>query len=119
MASDTNDKKRMASNAGGVAPAQPAERGGIRELENLFAACSWPDARALPRARKRARERAQEMLESHAAGADANRAALQVAAAELFRGLIAERALSASDAAGLAWRIEELTGLSAVVLARE
>src|SRR5437660_444761 len=55
----------------------------LRQLERLFADCRWPERPVFARACKHARERAVSVLEDSAAGADASRTALLLAAAEL------------------------------------
>jgi signal transduction histidine kinase len=90
----------------------------LRRLEGLFENLDWPDRRAYVRARKGVRERVLEFLDAGPPDEDTH-AVLRVAAAELFRALTAARAADAHDAAELARRIEDLTGLSRMMLARE
>lgn len=91
----------------------------LHRLERLFADCTWPERRVFVRARKRAREHALGVLEGAGSSPDARQAALLVAAADLFRALLLERACPEQDAALLAHHLQELTGLSGIALARE
>jgi signal transduction histidine kinase len=100
----------------GARAAVPAE---LRQLERLFADCTWPERRAFVRARKRARERAVDVLEGSGSGSDASRTALLVAATELFVALKMEPSASLEEAARLAQQLEEINGIPRIALARE
>jgi signal transduction histidine kinase len=91
----------------------------LRTLERLFAQSEWPEQRLFMRARKLARRRSLEMLQSDASQADATRAALLLAAVELFRSRASARGLPAREAVELARRTEQITGVSSLALARE
>jgi signal transduction histidine kinase len=91
----------------------------LRRLERLFADCTWPGRRVFVQARKRAREHALRVLEGAGQSAGARQTALLVAAADLFGALLLERACPEQDAAVVAHHLQELTGLSAIALARE
>ena len=79
----------------------------------------WPDRRVFLKARRGARKRALETLRGARSGPDAVATALLVAAAELFVRMRTELMASPEDAACLAGRIEDVTGLSRLTLARE
>jgi signal transduction histidine kinase len=71
------------------------------------------------RARKHARARAVEVLEHGGSGPDGSRAALLIAASELFGAMRAELATSPQDALRLADELEAVIGLPRIALARE
>jgi signal transduction histidine kinase len=91
----------------------------LRRLEQVFADDDWPDSPALMRARRHARACALEMFERGGSGPDASRAAILVAASELFGAMRTELAACPHDAARLADKIEEVIGLPRTALARE
>jgi signal transduction histidine kinase len=91
----------------------------LRRLEGLFADVEWPERRAFMRARKLARERALEVLDRSGSGADGSRAALLIAASELFGAMRTELAASPQDALRLAEGLEDVIGLPRIALARE
>src|SRR2546426_272557 len=115
MASEPNPKRAASTATRGAPQARVPARVQLRELESLFESYGWSERRGFARARKRARERALEMLESHAPEADASRAALLVASAELFRALIAEHAVAPHEAPGLASEVADVSGLPAIL----
>jgi signal transduction histidine kinase len=118
MASQPNVPKDASPKASSAWRAHAAAAGELRRLERVFAACEWPE-RGFTRARRRARERALEILEGDRSEGDATRDALLVGAAELFRALTTGRAIAPPDASRLASQIEDVTGLSPIMLARE
>lgn len=91
----------------------------LRRLERAFADFEWSERRAFARARKRARARALEVLERGGSGVDNARAALLIAAAELFGAMKVELAASPQDAALLVQGLERVTRLSRFALARD
>jgi signal transduction histidine kinase len=91
----------------------------LRRLERLFAEVDWTDTRAFMRARKHARARAVEVLERGGSGHDGSRAALLIAASELFGAMRAELATSPQNALRLADELEVVIGLPRIALARE
>jgi signal transduction histidine kinase len=91
----------------------------LRRLERAFADFAWSERRAFARARKRARARALEALERGGFGVDNARAALLIAAAELFGAMKVELAASPQDAALLVQGLERVTRLSRFALARD
>jgi signal transduction histidine kinase len=119
MPNNPNAPRGVAAKAPVDAASQSATLGDLRRLERVFADCEWPERRVFVRARKRARARALEVLEHGGQGAEGNRAALLIAAAELFGAMRAELAASPQDAARLATAFEEVTGLPRLALARE
>jgi signal transduction histidine kinase len=118
MASGRKGNGTVSAKAPDQASTRPAALAELRRLERLFEDCEWPERRAFLRARKRARERARQAFDA-ASGADATRTALLLAAGEMFGALRVELAASPQDAARLAERIEDVTGLSRIALARE
>jgi signal transduction histidine kinase len=91
----------------------------LRRLERLFADNDWTDMRAFMRARKHAKARALEVLERGGPGPDGSRAALLIAASELFGAMRPELATSPEDAVRLAEELEVVIGLPRIALARE
>jgi signal transduction histidine kinase len=91
----------------------------LRRLERAFADFEWSERRAFARARKHARARALEVLERGGSGVDNARAALLIAAAELFGAMKVELAASPQDAALLVQGLERVTRLSRFALARD
>jgi signal transduction histidine kinase len=91
----------------------------LGRLERVFADCEQRDERAFKRGRRRARARAVEVLERGGTDSATGRAALLVATAELFDAMKAELVVSPRDAIRLAARLEEVTGLPRIVLARD
>ena len=117
MASPPVAKTATSDPRGGMQTrALPAD---LRQLERLFDEVDWPDRRAFLKARRAARKRAVRTLNGARSGPDALGMGLLVAAAELFTGMRAELMASPEDAARLAGRIEDETGLSRLTLARE
>jgi signal transduction histidine kinase len=90
----------------------------LHEFERLFAAHEWPERGAFLRAQRSARARALELL-AGCSDAEETHTALLVAATELFGALRVELAASPQDAAHLVARLEEVTGLSRIAVARE
>jgi signal transduction histidine kinase len=91
----------------------------LRRLERAFADFEWSERRAFAHARKRARAHALAVLERGGFGVDNARAALLIAAAELFGAMKVELAASPQDAALLVQGLERVTRLSRFALARD
>src|ERR1700730_18116031 len=119
MASGRKGNGRVAAKAPDQTSTHAAALVELRRLERLFEDCEWPQRRVFVGARKRASERALEALDAAGSGPGATRTALLVDAAELLGALRVELAACPQDAARLVERIEDVTGLSRITLARE
>jgi signal transduction histidine kinase len=115
MAGRPNGRKRGSGNTS----TRDVALADLRRLERAFADFEWSERRAFARARKRARARALEILERGGSGVDNARAALLIAAAELFGAMNVELAASPQDAALLVQGLEGVTRVSRFALARE
>lgn len=92
---------------------------GLRRLERVFAQRDWSEPRALVQAQKGARARAIEMLGRAGSKDQLVRAALLVAAAELFGVIRGDLVADPRGASRLASELEDVLGLPRIALARE
>jgi signal transduction histidine kinase len=119
MATTTSPHKRPSAQKERSRSADSAAPANLRPVERLLADAPWTTRRAFLSAQKRARARANDALQDGGSDTEGRRAAALLVAGELFRALLAEGVVSDPQAVHIAQRLQELTGTSAIGLARE